>query len=272
MPHFSALTWRIIAFNAIALIVLAGGVVLVQMSGRGLVEERLTGVQEQAAIVASNLAEHATDPDTHSLRVEVAEPLLRELIIPTRLRARLYTSSGHLALDTRNLLARDVVTVVELPALDDWSRFKDWWLRLYDGVMGVHPFTKLAPYSEGGNDGRVYQEVDDALNGEIASAERVDDQNKLVLSVAAPVQKKPFRAVYGVLLVSTESGDIDDILRQETRHPDRGDRGRLRHHADLVLLSGGHHRRAGAAPGRRRRPGAFRPGRARRHPQFSRAQ
>ena len=70
------------------------------------------------------------------------------------------------------------------------------------------------PYSEGGEDGHAYQEVDDALSGEAATAERVDDQNKLVLSVAVPVQRA-FRTIYGVLFVSTEGGDIDDIVRQE---------------------------------------------------------
>ena len=49
--------------------------------------------------------------------------------------------------------------------------------------------------------------------GDSGEAERVNDHNKLVLSVAVPVQR--FKAVYGVLLVSTESGDIDNILRQE---------------------------------------------------------
>jgi two-component system sensor histidine kinase ChvG len=118
MPHFSALTWRILAFNALALIVLTGGVILVQASGRGLVEERLNSIKEQANIVAGTLAEYATEPDTHTLRVEQAEPLLRQLIAPTRLRARLYLPSGRLATDTRNLLARNVVQVQDLPALD----------------------------------------------------------------------------------------------------------------------------------------------------------
>ena len=106
-----------------------------------------------------------------------------------------------------------MVQTAELPALDRWSQFKEWWQRIYDGVMGVRPFARLAPYSEGGNDGRVYQEVNDALTGTTASAKRVDDQNKLVLSVAVPIQR--FTAIYGVLLLSTEGGDIDDILRQE---------------------------------------------------------
>jgi two-component system sensor histidine kinase ChvG len=215
VPYFSALTWRIVAFNCIALIILIAGVVAVQASGRGLVEERLNGVQLQTAIVAGTIAQYATDPETYTLKVEEAEPLLRELIAPTRLRARLYLPDGRLAVDTRTLLPRNIVQEAELPAPDSWSSFKDWWRRLYDGVMGVHPFVEFAHYTEGNNDGRVYQEVNEALSGNLSSAERVDDQNKLVLSVAAPVQQKPFRAIYGVLLVSTESGDIDDILRQE---------------------------------------------------------
>ena len=115
--------------------------------------------------------------------------------------------------DTRLLLARNSVLIEDLPALDRWTQFQEWGGRIYDGIMGVRPFARLAPYSEGGEDGRIYQEVDDALPGATASAQRVDDQNKLVLSVAVPVKR--FRAIYGVLFVSTEGGDIDDILRQE---------------------------------------------------------
>jgi len=213
MPHFSALTWRILAFNALALIVLTGGVILVQASGRGLVEERLTSIQEQANIVAGTLAEYATEPETHTLKVEQAEPLLRQLIAPTRLRARLYLPSGRIATDTRNLLARNVVQMQELPPLDMRTRTEQWFKRLYDGIMGVRPFARLQPYYEAGQDGRVYGEVATALNGATGNAERVDDRNRLVLSVAVPIQR--FTAIYGVLLLTTEGGDIDGILRAE---------------------------------------------------------
>ena len=127
MPHFSALTWRILAFNALALIVLTGGVILVQTSGRGLVEERLNSASsEQANIVAGTIAEYATDPDTHTLKVDEAEPLLAPAYRPHRLRGRLYVPDGHLAVDTRNLLARNVVQTSELPALDPVSQIKEW--------------------------------------------------------------------------------------------------------------------------------------------------
>jgi two-component system sensor histidine kinase ChvG len=81
--------------------------------------------------------------------------------------------------------------------------------------MGVRPFTSLPVYYERGTNGRIYAEVEMALRGQIGTAERVDELNSLVLSVAVPIQRKPFRTIYGVLLVSTESGDIDDIVRQE---------------------------------------------------------
>ena len=76
MPRFSALTWRILGFNALALIVLTGGVILVQFSGRDLVEERLNSVQQQAVIVASAIAGYATDEQNTTVNLETAEPLL----------------------------------------------------------------------------------------------------------------------------------------------------------------------------------------------------
>ena len=214
MPHFSALTWRILGFNALALIVLTAGVILVQFSGRDLVEERFSGVQQQAAIVASAIAEYASDQETSTLNLDAAEPLLRQLISPTRLRARVYLISGNTAaLDTRLLLSRNVVSRQELPGLNLSSQIKTWVRRIYDGVMGVRPFAELAPYSEGSGDWHNYQEVVDAFSGRTSVAERVDDQNSLILSVAVPIQR--VRAVSGVLFVTTEGGDIDDILRQE---------------------------------------------------------
>src|SRR5689334_15076775 len=210
---FSALTRRIILFNAFALVVLIAGVIAVQSNRVGLVDERLAGIQEQSQIVASTLAEYTTDEDTHSIQLNQAKPLLRQLIAPTRLRARLYDTNGRLLIDTRYLLARNVVQVQELPPIDWWHQFNANATRIYDGMMGVRPFNDLEPYFEAGENGRVYSEVTTALSGDIASAERVDQLNKLVLSVAIPVQR--FKAIYGVLLVSTEGGDIDDILREE---------------------------------------------------------
>lgn len=212
-PRRSVLRWRIILLNTIVFAVLIAGVTWVQTSRANLVDERLTGVEEEARVVASTLAEYATLTEGRGINVQSASELLRDLVGPTRLRARLYDTDGQLIADTRYLLARNVVQVSELPPVDRWSRFKQWVGRLYESIMGVRPNQHFEPYLEGGQDGRVYREVNSALDGTTTSTKRVDEHNKLVLSTATPVQK--FKAIYGVLFVSTEGGDIDDILRLE---------------------------------------------------------
>src|ERR1700761_5661851 len=182
--RISPLTLRIVLFNAIALVFLIAGVLYVRSNSAGLVDERCKGIQEQAPIVAGTLAEYTTDPDNRTIKIDDAEPLLRQLILPTRLRARLYGTDGQLEIDTRELLARNVVQTAELPPIDFWGKTRVTLDRIYDGVMGVRPFARLAPYLEGGRNGKVYSEVDSALHGDTASAERVDEQNRLILSVA----------------------------------------------------------------------------------------
>lgn len=211
--RFSALTRRIILFNIAALLVLIVGVFFVQSSRLGLIDERIAGIKDQASIVAGTLAEYTTVAENRSINPALAEPLMRQLIAPTRLRARLYDGDGRLIIDTRNLLARNMVQVSDLPAIDTGSRISNWLDSVYEGIMGVRPFSHLDRYVEAGVDGRTYSEVRAALAGDIATNERVDENNKLVLSVAAPIQR--FKAVYGVLMVSTESGDIDAVLREQ---------------------------------------------------------
>jgi two-component system sensor histidine kinase ChvG len=209
----SPLTRRIILFNAVALVFLITGVLAVETHRVGLVDERLSSIRQQARIVASTLAEYTADEDRRTIDPEEAEPLLRQLISSTQLRARLYDTGGRLQIDTRNLLARNVVEISELPPLGFWSNFTRTVRRIYDGVMGVRPFARLPPYFEAGSDGRVYSEVNAALSGDTATGERVDEHNRLVLSVAVPIQR--FKAIYGALMVTTEGGDIDAILRAE---------------------------------------------------------
>lgn len=211
--HVSGLSRQIILLNAVVLVIFVAGVFLVQSGRVRLVDERLAGIKQESLIVAGALAEYATNEDRFTIEDAKAEPLLRQLIAPTRLRARLYNRNGQLVVDTRNLLARNMVETGVLPPLGFWSRVKSAINRFYDGVMGVRPFARLAPYFEAGDNGRVYAEVNRALDGDTSGEERVDEDNKLVLSVATPVQR--FRSIYGVLLLSTESGDIDNILREE---------------------------------------------------------
>jgi two-component system sensor histidine kinase ChvG len=218
--HFSVLTRRIIFFNAFALLILIAGVLWVQSTGGGLVEERMAGIRDQAAIVGGALAEYAADSDRRNIDLSVAEPLLRQLIAPTRLRAQIYAPDGRLLADTRFLLSRNIVTSEELPPPDSANPLVAFYQRtraaaqqIYSRFLNFRPFTQLEPYFEAGQDGRVYSEVVSALDGEEARAVRVNELGKLVLSVAVPIER--LATHYGVLMLTTESGDIDDILAEE---------------------------------------------------------
>jgi two-component system sensor histidine kinase ChvG len=224
-PHIPArrispLTRRILFFNAFALFILIGGVLWVQSSRAGLVQERIAGIRDQALIVAGALAEYTAVQERRAIDTSQAEPLLRQLIAPTHLRARVYTTEGQLQIDTRNLLARNIVVTETLPAPESTNPVVAVFERglvaaqgFYDRLMGVRPLGKLEPYFEAGQNGRVYEEVNLALTGESGSSVRVNELDKLVLSVAVPIRR--FATLYGVLMLTTESGDIDDILKDE---------------------------------------------------------
>ena len=218
--RFSALTQRILFFNAIALLILLGGVLWVQSNRTGLIEERISGIRDQAVIIAGALAEYSANPELRAIETAQAEPLLRQLIAPTDLRARMYTTAGRLQIDTRNLLPRNVVSTAVLPPPDSANPVTAFFTHaaaaaehLYDGLVGVRPLSNIEPYFEAGQNGRVYDEVNKALNGEIGTSERISEQDELVLSVAVPIKR--FQTIYGVLMLTTESGDIDGILKAE---------------------------------------------------------
>ncbi len=218
--RFSALTQRILFFNAIALLILLGGVLWVQSNRTGLIQERISGIRDQAVIIAGALAEYSANPELRTIETAQAEPLLRQLIAPTDLRARVYSTVGRLQIDTRNLLPRNVVSTAVLPPPDSTNPVTAFFVHaaaaaehLYDGLVGVRPLSNLEPYFEAGQNGRVYDEVNKALGGETGTSERVSEQDELVLSVAVPIKR--FQTIYGVLMLTTESGDIDGILKAE---------------------------------------------------------
>ena len=76
--------------------------------------------------------------------------------------------------------------------------------------------TDLPVYKEqpGGN-GAAFPEVMNALTGVPSKVVRVSEQGEQIVSVAVPIQR--YRAVIGVLMLSTQGGDIDKIVAEERR-------------------------------------------------------
>nr|WP_233280523.1 sensor histidine kinase [Devosia rhizoryzae] len=236
---FSSLTRRIVVLNMAGLLVLVVGILYLNQWRAGLIDARVQSLRVQGEIIAAAIAASATvdsdiisvNPDrlldTQSggvspfsyfdptlefpINPERVAPLLRNLITPTRTRARIYDGQGLLILDSDNIYARGEVLRQTIDKSTGTSFFlADWW----NALISWAPGDNYPTYQEyQADEGTRYPEVASALQGAPADFVRVDAQNRLVVSVAVPVQR--LRAVVGSILLSTAPGDIDSIVAQE---------------------------------------------------------
>lgn len=237
---FSSLTRRILFLNLAALIVLVSGILYLNQFREGLIDARVESLLTQGEIIAGAVAASAS-VDTNSITIdpekllelqagqsispsnsnenldfpinpERVAPVLRRLISPTRTRARIYDDDASLILDSRYLytsgqVLRYDLPPAETPPLSLTETVTSWFTRFFQR-------RDLPLYHEPpGADGSIYPEVMNALTGGRGAVVRVTDKGELIVSVAVPVQR--FRAVLGVLLLSTQAGDIDKIVHAE---------------------------------------------------------
>lgn len=236
---FSSLARRIIVLNLAGLAVLVIGILFLNQWRTGLIEARVQSLRVQGEIIAAAIAASATvdsdvitvnpdrlielqgsevvsplsffDPSLEfPVNPEQVAPLLRNLVTPTRTRARIYDQQGLLILDSANLYARGEVLRQIKPADTGTFFLLDWWNAFVDWLPG----DDYPQYQEfGADEGTRYPEVSAALGGAATAIVRVDAQRQLVVSVAVPIQR--VRSNVGVLLLSTQPGDIDQIATAE---------------------------------------------------------
>ena len=238
---FSSLTRRIVFLNLAGLIALLTGVMYLSQFRAGLIDARVQSLLVQSEIIAGAIAASATVDNTDSITIdperllelqpgesygpnedlsgiefpinpERVAPVLRRLISPTKTRARIYDRDGVLILDSRNLYGRGDVLRFDLPPPNAEKpgiiERAFIALRRWFGRGDLPLYKELGP-----ENGRGYPEVGQALQGLHASMVRVNDRGEVIVSVAVPVQR--FRAVRGVLLLSTQGADIDDMVEAE---------------------------------------------------------
>jgi len=238
---FSSLTRRILILNLAGLAVLVSGVLYLSQFREGLIEARVESLMTQSEIIAAAIAASAsveTDaitidpqkllelqagesvgPSTDQLdsldfpiNPEVVAPVLRRLISPTRTRARIFDRDANLLLDSKHLYSRGQILRYQLPPIEKVER--SFYERALKSVTDFFAPNNLPVYREQpGGSGAIYPEVIKALTGNRATVVRVNEDGEQVVSVAVPVQR--FRGVLGVLMLSTEGGDIDNILAGE---------------------------------------------------------
>jgi two-component system, OmpR family, sensor histidine kinase ChvG len=237
----SSLTRRIVFLNLAGLVALLLGFLYLNQLRAGLIEARVQSMRIQGDVIASLIASSATvendaitvDPEKllqlhagqstdsdeddasslqFSINPEKVAPLLLRFVTQTRTRARIYDRDGSLVLDTRALVGGSGILRAELPP--PYVAKPSPLARLWANV------TKLFSKSETPSSddppavpGKIAREVVTALSGTISNAVSLNRAGETIVSVGVPIQR--FRTVRGVLLLSTQGGDIDAMIWSE---------------------------------------------------------
>ncbi len=216
--RFSPLTRRILTVNVLALALLVAGLLYLGQYQENLIEAELQALKTQGEIFAGALGQGARGTGAggnSSLKPELAAPMLRRLVMPTRTRARLFAAAGDLIADSRVLLGPGGAVMIEvLPPPEDGSPLSDLLFGIYDTVVGWLPGLGAMPgYLEHPTQrSDDYEEVVKALSGEAATQVRSDAAGGLVLSAAVPVQH--FKQVLGALMLTKSGTDIEHAVRE----------------------------------------------------------
>jgi len=215
-PRISPLIRPIFAVNLVALGLLGFGLLFLDDYEKGLVRSEQGSMRTQAIIIAGALGESAVIGSgfIQALDAEAASALIRRLVEPTNLRARLYRRDGDLVTDSRVLTGygSGSVEIEDLPPPGTNNPFRHFVFRTYDFILRLLPKRNTEP-----EDRRVllwasdFDEVKRAQNGEIAERLRRPPDGSLLLTVAVPVQR--YRQVVGVLMLSQAGTRIQDGVR-----------------------------------------------------------
>jgi two-component system sensor histidine kinase ChvG len=217
--RLSPLTRRILAVNVLALGLLGLGLLYLGEYQQSLVDAQLDALKTQGQVFAAALGEGAVIDsigEGEQLLPALGRQMMQRLVEPTHTRARLFDAEGKLIADSRALRGPGgLVQINELPPPDDASLPERVATSLYNWLAARLPGERRYPaYREAAAQSAAdYDEVEQALAGDIASAVRSEHQggSLLMLSVAVPVQR--YRQVLGAVLLSTDSAEIDQAVR-----------------------------------------------------------
>ncbi len=214
---FSSLTRQILIVNVVGLGLFAGGALYLNQFRSGLIETRIASLTTQAEIIASAIAfTSARGLDVTQINPAIAAQILNRLVLPTQTRARLFRADGLLIVDSRQKILPEPVRSFTLEAPRLSQRLAERIEQFYSSLSSKLSAWRRPLYREiEDKRGAEFVEVTLALRGYPANTVRENSMGEPILSVAVPVQR--FKMVLGGLMLTTEAGDINEIVSAERR-------------------------------------------------------
>ncbi len=215
----SPLTLRILAVNMLALAILVVGLLYLGQYQDNLIQSHLEALKGDARLVADMVAEGGLNGDLngqYALSPRPARYVIRRWVDATDVRTRLFDPMGGFFADSQTLGGPNGSNIewrllppphnfdTRLAALiEDLSRKLDSWpgranLPLYEGDDRTAPLAKNPDLAK-------------ALAGEVSGTVWLDDEGRLQLTAAAPVQR--YKLVLGAVLLNRDGAAIEAAIR-----------------------------------------------------------
>jgi two-component system sensor histidine kinase ChvG len=213
---FSPLTRRILYVNALALCILAAGLLYLDEYRDSLIAAETDALRVQGELFAAALGEGAVTTDSAAVqefRSDVVSGMVRRLVETTKTRARVFAATGELIADSQDLLRSGRLVVIEdLPPPERESLLEVTLRFFYDAIALIVPDKENLPFYVDRSDVslRDFPEAARALRGEATAALRQRPSGNLVISVGVPVQR--YKKVLGVLVLTKGGGEIEQNL------------------------------------------------------------
>ena len=221
----SPLTRKILAINLLALAIPILGLLHLDDYRQTLIASEQEAMQTQAqafSVALGATAVRSSEAGEQILLHETTRLLMRQFWSDTALRARVFGRNGVMVADSSQLVGASGQVVVEELIGPEEEEDDDIWLLTvlagaYDAVSRWLSGSEVYPrLPEGANlSADAFDEVIGALEGETPARVRARGDNRLVLSVAVPVQR--YRQIVAALLLTKDGSAVSRAVSSRRR-------------------------------------------------------
>lgn len=226
--QMSGLTLRILAVNIIAIMILGLGILYLGQYTDSLIEGELASLRSEAQLFSGAISEGAVRPvfqisptpfqdpqEIEAIKPELARRMVRRLGEIGKSRIRLYAIDGTVLADSHQLSSgMDQVEMENLLPVPQQVTFDSLFTQSATRFLDLIPMkTQLMPFPES-TVGNIYTFPDTqaALSGNVQASAWKDRTGRIVLTVAAPIQK--VKQVMGVVLLLRDGTDLEKSIAE----------------------------------------------------------
>ncbi|PZQ48654.1 MAG: histidine kinase [Micavibrio aeruginosavorus] len=224
----SGLTVRILAVNIIAIMILGLGILYLGQYTDSLIEGELAGLRSEAQLFSGAISEGAVRPvfqispipfedpqEIEAVKPELARRMVRRLGEIGKSRIRLYAIDGSVLADSHQLSSgpdgvemENLVPAAQKVTFD--SLFTQSATRFLDLIPMKTQLTQF-PDSQIANI-YTFPDTQSALSGTVQASAWKDKSGRIILTVAAPIQKA--KQVMGVVLLLRDGAELEKSIAE----------------------------------------------------------